>query len=172
MRLIKSGFTLIELLVTLVIAMILISVGAPSMKSLYEAYRSDSEIRKINQSLQFARSYAISYGSNVTMCPIDSDSENCGEDWTRGFKILIDNGTQDTIDGNDEVLTVVGAFNSNDFISFSHSAINFTADGLTSSAGLFIYCPGSKSSTESMGLQINASGTARLISTETSLNCN
>ncbi len=165
---IKNGFTLIELMITLVVAMILIGVGVPSLKSLYEGYRSDSEIRKINQSLQFARSYAISYGSRVTMCPIVSGS--CNTDWSKGFKIFLDNGTQNKIDGNDEVLTVVGAFNSSDFISFSPNTINFTTDGRTS-AGLLIYCPGNKSSTESMGLQINASGTVRL-STTANLNCN
>ncbi|MPY20996.1 prepilin-type N-terminal cleavage/methylation domain-containing protein [Shewanella psychropiezotolerans] len=168
MRPIQNGFTLIELMVTLVVAMLLVGVGAPSLKAMYEGYRTDSQIRKVNQSLQFARSHAVSYGSRVTMCPIVSGS--CNADWSKGFKIFLDNGAPNQIDGNDEVLTVVGPFNSSDFVSFAPSAINFTTDGLTS-AGLFIYCPGSKVSDETMGLQINASGTARF-STATNLNCN
>ncbi|QFU21790.1 GspH/FimT family pseudopilin [Shewanella eurypsychrophilus] len=165
-----NGFTLVELMVTLVIAMLLIGVGAPSLKSLYEGYRADSEIRKVSQSLQFARSHAVSYGSRVTMCPIVSGS--CNSDWSKGYKIFLDNGTANQIDGNDEILTVVGAFNSSDFVTYDNSSISYSPDGLLTGAftsGQFVYCPANKSSDESLGIDLSPSGKSKY--STTSVNC-
>ncbi|WP_076407832.1 GspH/FimT family pseudopilin [Shewanella sp. UCD-KL12] len=170
MRATINGFTLIELMVTLVVAMLLVGVGAPSLKALYEGYRSDSEIRKVNQSLLFARSHAVSYGSRVTMCPVVSGS--CTADWSEGYKIFLDNGVANEIDGNDEILTVVGAINSSDFVSYDTSSISYSPDGLLTGAftsGLFVYCPGNQSSEESLGIEISPSGKAKY--STASVNC-
>ncbi|WP_051484494.1 GspH/FimT family pseudopilin [Shewanella waksmanii] len=155
----SQGFTLVELMVTMVIAIILITVGVPSMKSMYEAYRSEGEVRRIQQSLLLTRNYAVSYGSRVTMCP--TANAGCGTDWSAGYHIFIDGGTDNSIDGTDEVLQQFDAFNTSDFVTFDGNAISFTPDGLVaanSTSGTFVYCPGSKTSEESRGITISASG--------------
>lgn len=166
-----KGFTLIDAMVTMVIAIILITVGLPAMSKMYEAYRADSEIRRIQQSVLLTRNYAVSYGTRVTMCPVSGSG--CGTNWSDGYHIFIDRGTDNSIDGTDEVLQQFGAINSNDFVSFDSSSISFTADGLVaanSSAGTFVYCPGSKTSNNSKGATVSVSG---LIRFETnSVNCN
>jgi len=161
-----KGFTLVELMVTIAIAAVLLSVGIPSLTSLYEGYRAESEIRKVQQYLMLARNQAVSYGTRVTLCPLSGSS--CGSDWNSGFSIFIDNGVIGTIDASsgvtDQIIKQVDAINSSDFLSFAASSISFTSDGLIatgSSSGTFGYCPGSKTSEESKGVDVSPSGKAR-----------
>ena len=107
------GLTLVELIITIVIAGILITVGVPSFTSLYEASRSDSSIRTIQSSLTFARNQAVSYGARVTLCPLSSDS--CTNDWKNGFTIFIDRGARGNIDGDDQIIKVIGPFAADTF---------------------------------------------------------
>ena len=164
----EFGFTLIELMVTVVVAMILVAVGAPALNSLYEGSRSDSGIRKIQQSLMFARSQAVSYGSRVTVCPMVSNA--CSGHWIDGFTIFIDNGAVNVIDGADQVIRVIDSFNSSDFVTVSANAVSFTPDGLvpTNAAITFTYCPGSVSNDQSTGAEVSVSGRIRFISPPTS----
>lgn len=46
MLVISKGFTLVELMVTIAVAAILLTIGVPSLTSLYEGTRSTNEIRK------------------------------------------------------------------------------------------------------------------------------
>ena len=163
---IVKGFTLIELMVTIAIAGVLLSVGIPSLTSLYEGYRAESEIRKIQQYLMFARNQAVSYGSRVTMCPLTTSG--CGSDWSNGFSIFIDNGTIGSLDTSngrtDQVIKQIDVINSSDFLSFAANSVSFTSDGLIatgSSSGTFAYCPGSQTSPESKGVDVSPSGKVR-----------
>jgi len=130
----KEGFTIVELMVALVIGTTLIIINVPSFSNMYQAYRADSEIRKIQQYLMFARGQAISYGARVTICPISGTT--CSTDWRSGFSIFIDNGALETIDTTDgvtdPVIKQIGPFNSNDFITYAGNSITFTPDGLIS----------------------------------------
>ncbi len=157
----EVGFTLIELMVTVVVAMILIAVGAPALNSLYEGSRSDSGIRKIQQSLVLARSQAVSYGSRVTACPLVSNT--CSGSWIDGFTIFIDNGAAGTFDGADQIIRVIDNFNSSDFVTVSANSVSFTPDGLVPNNApiTFTYCPGSVSNAQSTGAEVSASGRIR-----------
>ena len=170
----KKGFTLIELMVTLVIATTLITVGVPSFTDMYQGYRAESEIRKMQQYLMFARSQAVNYGARVTICPISGTS--CGSDWKAGFSIFIDNGAAATIDSTngvtDPIIRQVDAFNSNDFITYAGNSISFTPDGMipaTSTIGTFSYCPGSQTSENSRGVEVSSSGKVRF--SDAIINC-
>ncbi|MDO6610063.1 GspH/FimT family pseudopilin [Shewanella sp. 1_MG-2023] len=168
-----KGFTLVELMVTVAVAAILLTVGVPSLVSLYEGQRANSNISKINSSMQFARSQAVSYGSRVSVCPFNGTS--CDSDWTQGFSIFIDNGTLGSLDSTngiqDTVLRSVEGFNSDDFISSSLSRYTFNADGLMnlSQTGNIIYCPGKKTHADSRGITIGVSG--RISNIETAVTC-
>ncbi len=63
MRHLPLGFSLLEVMVAMVLLAILASVGAPSLKSLYEGYRAQTGIKQVQQLLQFARNQAISMAS-------------------------------------------------------------------------------------------------------------
>ncbi|MGS0673556.1 GspH/FimT family pseudopilin [Shewanella sp. 0m-4] len=172
-----KAFTLVELMVTLAVATILISIAVPSFTAMYEASRSDSSIRNIQQSLTVARSHAISYGAIVTVCPLSGTS--CGTNWQGGYSIFIDNGTIGTIDSTngvkDQVIREVDAFNSNDFVSYNLSSISFNPEGMLtgiSSGGTrqIIYCPSSKSNENAKAVDIMSSGKLRT-SSATGLTC-
>ncbi|MCI2962604.1 MULTISPECIES: GspH/FimT family pseudopilin [Shewanella] len=171
----KLGFTLVELMVTIAVAAILLTIGVPSMISLYEGIRANTEIESIQESISFARNQAVSYGNTVSICPLSGSS--CGNDWSKGFKVFIDNGTLGTLDSTngrtDKVIKVVDGFNDKDYVEYDKSSISFNAEGLivgSLGTGKIIYCPGSKTSTQSKGIQISSSG--RVQSLATTANCN
>lgn len=158
----QSGFTLVELMVTIAVAAILLTVGVPSLTSMYDGYRAESNIRSIQQAIQLARNHALSYGTRITICPLSSNT--CGNNWIGGFSVFVDNGTLNTIDGTDQVLLDVAAFNSNDYIDYDQNTITIGSDGFISgnfNSGIFSYCPSSQSSDESMALQLSVSGKSK-----------
>lgn len=168
-----SAFTLVELMVTLAVATILITVAAPSFNSFYENSRSNSAIRNIQQSLQLARSQAVSYGSTVTVCPLRDGA--CGTDWQNGFSVFIDNGILGTLDStngiDDKVIRVIDGFNSKDFVSYDENSVSFSSDGLITgsfSSGIISYCPTSKTNVNSKAIELGRAGKSRFSSAATS----
>lgn len=143
-----SGFTLIELMVTITVAAILLTLGIPSLVSLYEGMRVNNNITKIHDIMVFARNQAISYGATVNVCPYAS-ATSCGTstDWSKGIRVYIE---------TDKELRAIDGFHSSDKITGSVDSLTFTSDGL-SSAGTLIYCPGGKSE-GSKGVIVNVGG--------------
>lgn len=154
---INKGFTLVELMTTLVVSTTLISIAVPNFNSLYDHYRADSAIRIIQQSLQFARNSAISYGTRVTACPVLGNQ--CTSNWKLGITIFIDSGESNVIDANDEILIKTSPFHQKDFISYNRRAVRFQADGLASGTnGTLKYCPSSVKNQYSRAVIVNQSG--------------
>jgi len=143
-----SGFTLIELMVTITVAAILLTIGIPSLVSLYEGMRVNNNITKIHDIMVFARNQAISYGATVNVCPYAS-ATSCGTstDWSKGIRVYI---------GTDKELRAIDGFHSSDKIEGSVNSLTFTSDGL-SSGGTLIYCPAGKAA-ESKGVIVNVGG--------------
>ena len=170
----QTGFSLVELMVTLVVAMLLVTVGIPSMQALYEGIRVNNIIGTIESSFVLARNQAVNYGSRVSICPLKGSS--CSGNWTDGFSVFIDNGTLGTLDNTngiqDAVLRTVDAVNDNDFIKSTQSRYTFNADGLVhlANGGTLVYCAGDKSNPDSQGITIGVSG--RISTIETAVNCN
>jgi type IV fimbrial biogenesis protein FimU len=139
-----KGFTLVEIMVTIVIAGILLAIGIPSLTSLYEGSRANSNVDKIHSILTFARNQAITYGTTVTVEKLSASS------WGGGIKVtLIDTA------GKSQTLKVIDAFNTQDKVS-GPTSIAFTPDGL-SSTGDMIYCPNGEA-TSSKSVSVSESG--------------
>lgn len=143
-----AGFTLVELMVTIAVAAILLTVGVPSLVSLYEGMRVNNNITKIHDIMVFARNQAVSYGTTVNVCPFGSASScDASADWSKGIRVYI---------GTDKELRAIDGFHSSDKITGSVDSLTFSADGL-SSGGTLIYCPGGKTA-ESKGVIVNVGG--------------
>jgi prepilin-type N-terminal cleavage/methylation domain-containing protein len=174
MKTLHKGFTLVELMVTLAVAMILITVGIPSMTSMYENSRAQGALENIESAFLLARSQAVSYGSRVTVCPMRGTK--CDGNWTDGFSVFLDNGLLGTIDATagiqDTVILVVDKFHAKDFIKSDFNSLSFTPDGLAQRAdnGRFIYCPGSKTNDAARAVDVGLSGRMQRI--DASVNCN
>lgn len=166
-----KGLTLVELLITIAVAAIIITVGVPSMTSLYEASRAEAGIQTLQSSITFARSQAVSYGGRVTVCPLESGA--CTTNWKKGFTIFLDrNNPQGSLNGDDTIIKVVEGFNDKDFVSFGASFISFTADGLVSgTSGQFAYCPTTKTNEASQAFNVSPSGNLRM-ETSATITCN
>jgi len=143
-----AGFTLIELMVTITVAAILLTIGVPSLVSLYEGMRVNNNITKIHDIMVFARNQAVSYGTTVNVCPF-ATATSCGTstDWSKGIRVYI---------GTDKELRAIDGFHSSDKITGTVDSLTFSADGL-SSGGTLIYCPGGKTA-ESKGVIVNVGG--------------
>lgn len=160
------GFTLVELMTTLVVATTLISIAVPNLSSLYEAQRANSSIRVIQQTLQFGRNAAISYGVSVTVCPVKDNQ--CDSNWGNGLTVFTDSGDRNQLDGNDAILLQTSPFNSKDIVSYNRSAVRFQPDGLASGTnGTLRYCPNSANSPNSKAVIVNQAGRVRFSNQKT-----
>ena len=72
-----TGFTLIELLITLALMGILAAWGLPSFQALGERSAVASEVNRLQTALTLARNTAITRRSDVTVCPINEDRNDC-----------------------------------------------------------------------------------------------
>ena len=82
------GLSLIELLIALVIAAILMTIGAPSLNSLLDRFRAENAASQWQTDLVYARQVAVAYQTNVTLCPRSSDA-GCDGDWAAGYTCLL-----------------------------------------------------------------------------------
>lgn len=146
-----AGFTLVELMVTIAVAAILLTIGVPSLVSLYEGMRVNNNITKIHDIMVFARNQAVSYGTTVNVCPF-ATATSCGTstDWSKGIRVYLVSG------GTDKELRVIDSFNSNDKLKGSAASVTFSTDGLSSGITL-IYCPSGKAS-DSKSVDVSSSG--------------
>lgn len=154
------GFNLIELMVTLIVATILIGIAAPSLSNLYDAQRANSSIREIQQTLQFGRNAAISYGLRVTICPLKDNQ--CDENWQNGLSVFTDSGVTNQLDANDKLLLSTRPFHPRDTVDYNRAAVRFQPDGLASGTnGTLTYCPTSANNPNSKAVIVNQAGRVR-----------
>jgi type IV fimbrial biogenesis protein FimT len=165
-----KGFNLIELMMGILIFSLLSIIASPSLKSLLLESRADSNIRTIQQTLILARNIAISYGTRVTVCPIENNK--CSQKWGEGLSVFIDAGSRNQIDAGDTIIHETGSFNDDDIVKYNRAAIRFQPDGLASGTnGTLRYCPEEVDSPHAKALVVNQAGRVRF-STKKNIDCN
>lgn len=108
----SAGFTLIELLVVVVIAAILLMVGAPSFGDFLERNRIVAQTNDVSAAFAFARSEALRSNGEVRICPANATKTACAADWSEGWLVWRDDDDDDTLDSV-EILRV-GSFDPSD----------------------------------------------------------
>lgn len=157
----SKGLTLVELMVAMAVFAILAAVALPSLATLQNAIRADAKIREIDALAKLARSYAISYGVRVTLCPIENSC--CSDNWASGFSLFTDTGTTSCLDGTDRIIQTFPAIDPSDTLQFSRRSLRFLPEGLASgSNGTFKFCAGSPSGDHGKSLIISNAGRIRL----------
>lgn len=102
----EIGFTLIELVITIVVASILLAIGAPALKDFIKNNRVTAQANDLVSSIQLARSESLKRGTNAVICA-SKDGKTCAdkEDWQTGWIVFSDlnrNNAADIGTGSDE----------------------------------------------------------------------
>ena len=100
-----SGFTLIELLVTVAVAILLVAVAFPNMRSMVLRSAQTAGMNDLIASMQLARAEANKRGEQVTLCasanPLDNDAVCAADGWEQGWIVFVDfnqNGAREPVD--------------------------------------------------------------------------
>jgi len=83
----QAGFTLMEVLFTLMVAGILVGVGAPSFKTSVQNSRLVTQANDLLALLLYARSQAVLAGSNAVICASNNQTSCSGSNWASGYLV-------------------------------------------------------------------------------------
>ncbi|WP_198521141.1 GspH/FimT family protein [Pseudoalteromonas spongiae] len=95
---------------------------------------------RILKSLHLARGYAVTYSTNITICPLVSGS--CQKNWQGTIYAFEDSNRNLSLDESEYTITVVEKIDSQDELTYPRKAITYRADGSINfmQSGSFIYC--------------------------------
>lgn len=139
------GFTLIELMVTLLILLILLTIGIPSFSNQLQSSRTRTSALDLLQAINQARTIAISQAQRATLSHTGS--------WESGWELYIDANDNGQLDGDEQLITSSKALNSvrvsankpiKNYVSFigtGESRFVGKADGGAFQAGTLTVCP-------------------------------
>ena len=135
----QKGFNIIELMVVLAVASILLSVGVPSFRSVIMDNRLSNQSNSFVTAINSARSYAVRYQRNATICATADYSAavptcDATTDWSNGWFVWVDKNRDSITDANEvisvhEPLADTSTFASTAASSFSYDARGFSLNG-------------------------------------------
>ena len=96
-----NGFTLIELLVTMVVVVVLLATGIPSLQQFIKNNRVSGQAGKLIIALQVTRSEAVKRESGTVICA-STDKLTCSGDtnWATGWIVFSDLDQDGDLDGS------------------------------------------------------------------------
>lgn len=167
------GFTLIELLVTVSLLLVLALIATPSLAGLMSRTELDTNAAALHQSLNLARTRAITTQQTVHLCQLSQGSDVCEEyyasrrSWGRGWLVFVDNNENNSFDEQDELLRVMRLNGKTNIVFNQRGRLRFFPDGSSRSAGFYL-C--SKDKLHHKHLYLLYSGRARIKGSLTSKN--
>jgi type IV fimbrial biogenesis protein FimT len=143
----QPGFTLIELMVTLVVAVILATIAAPSFQNIIRNNRMATEANNLITALNLARSEAVKRGFTISLCK-SSTSTSCGGtgvDWEDGWIVFVnnDNDSPAAVDAGETILRVYPSLSSGYTLRTNNNFTNFISyrpNGTSNNVGRFVLC--------------------------------
>jgi type IV fimbrial biogenesis protein FimT len=157
------GFTLIELMTTLAIGAIILSFGVPSFRGIIMDNRLVSQANQFVTSVNIARSSAVRYQRNATVCAsanFDSATPTCtaSTDWSNGWIVWVDKD-RDLVTDAAEVISVFPPMgNGLTFSSSAASSFTYDARGFSLAGGDDLTLCDSRSGETGRLIRLNAVG--------------
>jgi type IV fimbrial biogenesis protein FimT len=138
------GFTLLSLLTALAVSGVLLSSGIPAISHTYFNLQANSSYEELFTLIQFTRLQAVSYHSQVLLCPT-IDNINCINDWSQRLMIFVDTNDDEIHNATEELLRIKTKLNKDETIKWNASGsrryLRFKADGSTGNQnGRLSYC--------------------------------
>ncbi len=134
-----KGFTLLELMVTIAIAVVLLTLAAPSFQELIRNNRTTTQANELITAFNLSRSEAIEQSEIITVCS-STDQIKCAgsKDWATGWIVFTDKNGDQIRDGancgsatiDDCLIRVWGPVSGSAILTASASFIEFTIEGL------------------------------------------
>jgi len=158
----EGGFTLIELMVTIGILAIVLSVGVPSYRGIVMDNRMASQANLFATSIKLARSNAVKYQRNATVCSssnFDAAVPTCSSnaDWSNGWIVWVDKDRDAATDAN-EIISVFGPVHQASELKGSVSQFAYDGRGFAvTAAGNLTLCD-SRSGETGRVIKVNATG--------------
>ncbi len=112
------GFTLIEIMIVLAIAVIITTVGVPSVMGTIASNRVSTAGNNLVTALNLAKSEAIRTNRSTVLCK-SSDGKKCTDSaaWAEGWILFYDLNTNEQVDDGERIIRIQGA---------PHESLNFT----------------------------------------------
>ncbi len=112
------GFTLIEIMIVLAIAVIITTIGVPSVMGTIASNRVSSAGNKLVTALNLAKSEAIRTNSAVVLCK-SPNGATCvnSADWGTGWILFYDTNDSGQVDADERIIRIQGAL---------HDSLRFT----------------------------------------------
>ena len=128
-----QGFTLIEIMVVLSIAVIITTVGIPSVMSTIASNRVSTAGNNLVTALNLAKSEAIRTNRSTVLCK-SPDGKTCKDSaaWAEGWILFYDLNTNEQVDDGERIIRIQDppheslnfTFKTGDFIRFSPNGRN------------------------------------------------
>lgn len=136
----QTGFNIIELMVVLAVASILLSVGVPSFRGVVMDNRMSNQSNSFVTSINSARSYAVRYQRNATICATADYSAavptcDATTDWSNGWFVWVDKNRDSITDANEVISVHEPLADTSTFTSTAASSFTYDARGFSVNAG-------------------------------------
>jgi type IV fimbrial biogenesis protein FimT len=134
----SKGFTLLDLMVTVSVAAILMSVGVPSFRGAVMDSRLVRDSNQFVASINLARSSAIRYQRNATICTsanfnVAVPTCSASTDWSQGWIVWVDKDRDNATDAG-EIISVQAPIDAgNTFAAATATRFSYDARGFGAS---------------------------------------
>lgn len=158
------GFTLIELMATVAVAIILLTVGIPSLLSMISSSAITGYMDALHGDLALARSQAIVEKTTVTLCK-SAALVACepAVSWSDGWIVFTDLDADQVVDVDDRIIRVHEALSTGVTLKYNQGGyLQYGYKGaLESNAGSYTYCSADNDLTLAQGITIASTGRVR-----------
>lgn len=164
----SNGFTIVELMIAMAIIIIVLHLGASSLKDMTLRNHMTTHINEFVAMQRMARQYALYNKTNVIMCA-STDGQKCmaKKYWHEGVLVFVDHNGDRKLDANDHVIKFFQARAKNLQVTWrafqNKSYLQYVASGWTNEQnGTFRFCFADEPQHYNRALIITKIGRARL----------